>query len=140
VAAVAVSVAAAVTLGVAQLSTQHQLDTARASGAAIARVVTAPDARVAAARTSAGGSVTVVTSAALHESVVSATGMAPLPAGRVYQAWVMSPAGGARSAGLLQDSQLLTSAVTPGDRIGITVEPSGGTTRPTTTPIAVVPA
>jgi len=140
VAAAAASVAAAVTLGVTQLSTQDQLDTVRASGAAIARVVTAPDARVASARTSAGGSVTVVTSAALRESVVSAAGMAALPAGRVYQAWVMSPAGGARSAGLLQDTQLLASAVTPGDRIGITVEPSGGTTQPTTTPIAVVPA
>jgi len=140
VAAAAASVAVAAVLGVAQLSTQHLLDTARASGAAIARVVTASDAQVETARTSAGGSVTVVTSAALRESVVSATGMAALPAGRVYQAWVMTPAGGARSVGLLQDTQLLASAVHAGDRIGITVEPSGGTTRPTTTPIAVLPA
>ena len=140
VAAAAASVAVAAVLGVAQLSTQHLLDTARASGAAIARVVTASDAQVETARTSAGGSVTVVTSAALRESVVSATGMAALPAGRVYQAWVMTPAGGARSVGLLQDTQLLASAVHAGDRIGITVEPSGGTTHPTTTPVAVVPA
>jgi hypothetical protein len=63
--------------------------------------------------------------------------MAALPAGRVYQVWVMSPAG-ARSAGLLTGTQLLASAVTPGDRIGITVEPAGGTTRPTTTPVAVL--
>lgn len=139
IAAAAASVAAAVSLGVAQLSTQHQLDTVRASGAEIARVVTAPDAHVATARTGAGGSVTVVTSAALRESVVSATGMAALPAGRVYQVWVMSPAG-ARSAGLLTGTQLLASAVAPGDRIGITVEPAGGTTRPTTTPIATLPA
>jgi len=137
IAAAAASVAAAVSLGVAQLSTQHQLDTVRASGAEIARVVTAPDAHVATARTRAGGSVIVVTSAALRESVVSATGMAALPAGRVYQVWVMSPAG-ARSAGLLTGTQLLASAVTPGDRIGITVEPAGGTTRPTTTPVAVL--
>jgi anti-sigma factor RsiW len=137
VAAAAASVAAAVSLSVAQLSTQHQLDTARASGAAIARVVTAPDAHVATARTSAGGSITVITSAALRESVVSATGLAALPSGRVYQVWVMNPSG-ARSAGLLQDTQLLASAVTPGDRIGITVEPAGGTTRPTTTPVAVL--
>jgi len=137
VAAAAASVAAAVSLGAAQLSTQHQLDTVRASGAEIARVVTAPDAHVATARTSAGGSVTVVTSAARRESVVSATGMAALAHGRVYQVWVMSPAG-ARSAGLLTGTQLLASAVTPGDRIGITVEPAGGTTRPTTTPVAVL--
>jgi anti-sigma factor RsiW len=139
VAAAAASVAAAAVLGVDQLSTQHQLDTARASGAAIARVVTANDAQVETARTSAGGSVTVVTSAALRESVVSATGMAALPSGRVYQAWVMTPAGGARSVGLLQGTQLLASAVRAGDRIGITVEPAGGASRPTTVPIAVLP-
>jgi hypothetical protein len=143
IAAAAASVAAAVALGITQLSARHQLDSARSSAAAIARVVTAPDARVATSRTSAGGSVTVVTSAALHESVVSETGMPPLSSGRVYQVWVMSPSG-ARSAGLISASQarassLLASAVKPGDRIGITVEPAGGTRRPTTTPVTVLP-
>ena len=135
--AAAASVAAAVALGVTQLSTQHQLD--RAQQTAIARVVTAPDARVETARTSAGGSVTVVTSAALRQAVVSTTGMRLLPSGRVYQVWVISPSG-ARSAGLLHDTSLLASAVAPGDRIGITVEPAGGTTRPTTNPVTVLPA
>ena len=134
--AAAASVAAAVALGITQLSAQHQLGQARAT--AIARVVTAPDAHVETARTSRGGSVTVVTSAALREAVVSASGMASLPSGRVYQVWVMSRSG-ARSAGLMHGSSLLASAVRPGDRIGITVEPAGGTARPTTTPIAVLP-
>jgi anti-sigma factor RsiW len=134
--AAAAGVAAAAALGITQLSAQHQLDQARAT--AIARVVTAPDAHVETARTSAGGSVTVVTSAALREAVVSASGMASLPSSRVYQVWVMSPSG-ARSAGLMHGSSLLASAVRPGDRIGITVEPAGGTARPTTTPVAVLP-
>jgi anti-sigma-K factor RskA len=138
IAAAAASVAAAAGLGITQLSTEHQLDTARSSAAAIARVVTAPDARVETTRTSTGGSVTVVTSAALHEAVVSATGMPPLSSGRVYQVWVMSPSG-ARSAGLVNADSLLASGVRPGDRIGITVEPAGGTKRPTTTPVAVLP-
>src|SRR6185437_7211530 len=56
--AAAASVAVAAALGITQLSAQHQLDQARAT--AIARVVTAPDAHVATARTSVGGSVTVV--------------------------------------------------------------------------------
>ena len=133
--AAAASVAAAVALGITQLTAQHQLDQAQAT--AIARVVTAPDAHVDTAR-AAGGNVTVVTSAALHEAVVSTSGMASLPSGRVYQVWVMSPSG-ARSAGLMHGSSLLASAVRPGDQIGITVEPAGGTTRPTTTPVAVVP-
>ena len=133
--AAAASVAAAVALGITQLTAQHQLDQARAT--AIARVVTAPDAHVDTAR-AAGGSVTVVTSIRLHEAVVSTSGMASLPAGRVYQVWVMSPSG-ARSAGLIQGGSLLASAVRTGDQIGITVEPAGGTARPTTTPVAVVP-
>jgi anti-sigma factor RsiW len=133
--AAAASVAAALALGITQLTAQHQLDQARAT--AIARVVTASDAHVDTAR-AAGGNVTVVTSVALHEAVVSTSGMASLPSGRVYQVWVMSPSG-ARSAGLMQGSSLLASAVRPGDQIGITVEPAGGTTRPTTSPVAVIP-
>jgi hypothetical protein len=132
--AAAASVAAAVALGITQLTAQHQLNQAQAT--AIARVVTAPDAHVDTAR-AAGGNVTVVTSAALHEAVVSTSGMASLPSSRVYQVWVMSPSG-ARSVGLIHGSSLL-AAVRPGDQIGITVEPAGGTTRPTTTPVAVVP-
>ena len=133
--AAAASVAAAVALGVGELSAQHQLDRARET--AISRVVTAPDARVETARTSAGGSVTVVTSAALRDAVVSSTGLAPLSSGRVYQVWVMSPSG-ARSAGLLHGTSLL-AAIAPGDRIGITVEPAGGAARPTTNPVAILP-
>jgi anti-sigma factor RsiW len=134
--AAAARVAAAVALGITQLTAQHQLDQARAT--AIARVITAPDAHVETARTSAGGSVTVVASVALREAVVSTSGMASLPSSRVYQVWVMSPSG-ARSAGLMHGSSLLASAVRPGDRIGITVEPAAGTARPTTTPVAVLP-
>jgi hypothetical protein len=47
---------------------------------------------------------------------------------------------GARSAGLLPGGTLLASAVAPGDRIGITVEPAGGSHRPTTAPVAVLSA
>jgi anti-sigma factor RsiW len=138
--AAAASVAAAVALGVTQVSSQHRLESTRASAAAISRVVTAPDARIQTTRTTAGGSVTVVASAALREAVVTASGMVSPPAGRVYQVWVMSPSG-ARSAGLMTGAgTLLASAVVPGDRIGITVEPAGGTSKPTTTPVAVLSA
>ena len=136
--AAAATVAAAVALGITQVSTQHRLESTQASNTAITRVVTAPDARIESTRTSAGGSVTVVASAALREAVVTGTGTPP--AGRVYQVWVMSPSG-ARSAGLMAGpSTVLASAVVPGDRIGITVEPAGGTSKPTTTPVAVLPA
>ena len=136
--AAAASLAVAVALGVTQAATQHQLESVQASNSAINRVVTERDARIETTATSVGGSVTVVASAALREAVVTTSGMPALPASRVYQAWVISPSG-ARSAGLL-GGQLLASGVRPADRIGITVEPAGGTSSPTTTPVALLPA
>ena len=140
VAAVAVAVAAG--LGVTQVVTQHQLDNARASGTAITRVVTAPDARTETMRSSAGGTVTVVVSAKYRAAVVTSRGMPALTGSRVYQVWVMNGTG-ARSAGLLPHTgpanSVLASSVTPGDKIGITVEPAGGTPKPTTTPVVTMP-
>jgi anti-sigma factor RsiW len=138
----AACVAAAVGLGITQVATQHQLDSAHATSAAIAKVLDAPDARIEATPASMGGAVTVVVSALQREAVVTTSGMPSLSSSRVYQVWVMSSSG-ARSVGLLSSTdhigQLLASGVQSGDQIGITVEPSGGTSRPTTTPVATVP-
>ncbi|MGD0064941.1 MAG: anti-sigma factor [Streptosporangiaceae bacterium] len=138
----AAAVAVAVALGITQVSTQHQLNSAHQSAAAITKVLQAPDARLETTRTSAGGVITVAYSSDQGAAVITTTGMSALSAGRVYQAWVMSPSG-ARSAGLIshpgQISQLLASGVRSGDRIGITVEPAGGTSKPTTTPVVTVP-
>jgi len=142
VGAVAVaSVAAAVGLGITQISTQHQLDTVQASNAAITRVVQAPDARIE-KKATAGGTVTVVFSSQRAAAVITTSKLTALPSGRVYQLWVMSPAGispvQARSAGLLRSGPVLASAIRPGDRIGITVEPAGGTAQPTTKPVVTM--
>jgi len=119
-----------------------QSEGAATASAAISRVVTAPDARTQTMRTSAGGTVTVVVSAGQQAAVVSATGMRSLPPAQTYQLWVIGP-DGARSAGLLSRTgragPVLASGVEPGDRIGITVEPAGGTSGPTTTPVIAVP-
>jgi anti-sigma-K factor RskA len=138
----AASVVAAVGLGISQVSTQHQLNSAQAASVAIAKVLDAPDARIEATSATAGGAVTVVVSALQREAVVTTRGMPSLSSSRVYQVWVMNSSG-ARSAGLLsstnQIGQLLASGVRSGDQIGITVEPPGGSTHPTTTPVATVP-
>jgi len=138
----AASVVAAVGLGITQVSTQHQLDSAQARSAAIAKVLDAPDARLEATSATAGGAVTVVVSALQREAVVTTRGMPSLSSSRVYQVWVMNSSG-ARSVGLLASTnhigQLLASGVRSGDQIGITVEPSGGASHPTTTPVATVP-
>jgi anti-sigma-K factor RskA len=138
----AASVAAAVVFGLAQAGTPRQPDAVQAGNAAITQIVQAPDARIENMRTSAGGRVTVVFSGQRQLAIVTATGMTSPPAGQVYQLWVMSPTG-ARSAGVLtpadQGAPVLASGIRPGDRIGITVEPAGGTSSPTTAPVAVIP-
>jgi anti-sigma-K factor RskA len=143
VAVAAASVVAALALGGLQVVTQQRLDSARASGAAIARVLGASDARIETMATSEGGTVTVIVSDQQRDALVSTSGMTAPPDGRVYQLWVID-AYGARSAGLLPAAgptgPVLASGVLRGDRIGITVEPSGGTSRPTTTPIVMLPA
>ena len=140
-AAAAASVAAAMALGLTQALTGHQATASRSASSSVSRVLSAPDARTQTMRTTVGGTVILVVSRRLGEAVVSATGMPPLPAGRVYQLWVIGPAG-ARSAGLLSGTGrargVLASSVRPGDRIGITVEPAPGTSRPTTTPVVVM--
>jgi anti-sigma-K factor RskA len=80
-----------------------------------------------------------------REAVITTVGM-PVPSGtRVYQLWVISAAG-ARSAGLLPSSSngatspVLAADVQPGDKLAITVEPSGGTPQPTTTPVVLLTA
>jgi anti-sigma-K factor RskA len=57
----------------------------------------------------------------------------------------MTSSGAAESAGLLTvtssgaTAPALADGVLPGDRLGITVEPAGGTPQPTTTPVVVMP-
>lgn len=137
--------AAVVFLLVTQLSTSRQLQQARQDNSAIAAVLTAPDARIESLPATAGGTVTAVMSLRQEEAVVTTSDLPALPGTRVYQLWVMTSAGAAKSAGLLavassgSTTPVLADGVLPGDRLGITVEPAGGTSQPTTTPVVVMP-
>ena len=142
-AAAAVAIAVAAVLSVAQVTTQHELDQTQAEGRALAAVLAAPDARIMRQPTSAGGAATVVVSPVRHEMIFSTAGLPALPAAKVYQLWLMGPPG-TRSAGLLAASAgrttpVLASGLRPGDQVGLTVEPAGGTAEPTGTPILVMP-
>ena len=64
---------------------------------------------------------TAVVSARDHEAVVTAAGM---------------PAPPASSTG--STPPVLTTDIQPGDHLGITIEPAGGSARPTTTPIVLL--
>ena len=137
-------VAAIVFLVVTQVSTSSQLHQSQAANRAIAAVLAAPDARIESAGATVGGTVTAVVSARDREAVVTTADVPSLPQAQVYQLWVMTAAGTARSAGLLTFSSsgsavpVLAGDVLPGDKLGITVEPAGGTAQPTTTPVVTM--
>jgi anti-sigma-K factor RskA len=139
----AAGLAAATALGVVTITTQQQLDTAQSSNAAVAAVLNAPDAQIASAATSAGGTATVVASVREGTMVFTSSGLRTLPAQKVYELWFLGP-GNARRAGLVPPATgattapVLASGLEPGDKIGVTVEPAGGTNAPTTTPIVVM--
>jgi len=135
-----IAVIVAVVLGISLSGTDQQLTNERAQSQAIAAVLAAPDARTVSGNVASGGTTTVVLSAARRQLVITTSGLAALPAGKVYQLWLLGPPA-VRSAGLLPGAvsgragPVLASGLVPGDKLGLTVEPSGGTKLPTTTPI-----
>lgn len=134
----------AVVLGVLLGLARSELDAARSEQRQVAAVLDAPGARIVSARTTLGGSATVVVASRLHEVVFTSQGMPAQPGSKVYQLWLMRADGSSTSVALLSLAPdggtvpVLASGLRPGDRIGVTVEPAGGTTRPTTTPVVVI--
>ncbi|MFD3536924.1 anti-sigma factor domain-containing protein [Streptomyces sp. NPDC058664] len=147
--ALAASLAGAVTLaGVAGVQYQRAQEAgqraarAEASSTAVAAVLAAPDARVSTARLADGAVGTLVHAPSLDRAVFATAGMPAPPAGKVYQLWY-DDAGTMRSAGLMPSgaSSSTTLLEGPANRsagIGITVEPAGGSPRPTSAPVATM--
>jgi len=127
----------------AVLAAVAALSSGQAENAAIATLMSAPDARTTSVATSAGGTATVVSSLREAAIVFTSSGMRALPATEVYELWFIGH-GGARPAGLVPPagdggtSPVLASGFAPGDKVGVTVEPAGGTAAPTTTPVVVL--
>jgi len=140
--AAAAGLVAAAALGGVTVWTQHQLTTVQAENQAIAAVLAAPDAQIASARTSAGGVATVVASHSAGSIVFTSAGLQALPPSKVYELWFLGKT--ARPAGLLPPARagrtapVLAAGLAVGDKVGVTVEPAGGSSSPTTTPIVVL--
>jgi anti-sigma factor RsiW len=139
-----IAIAAAVVLGITLSDTEQQLNNQRsqnaataAQSAAVNAVLSAPDAQTVVGSVKTGGTTTVVLSAIRHELVVSTSGLAALPSGKVYELWLITPAAVAHRAGLLpaavsgRTAPVLATGLAAGDVLGMTVEPAGGTSQPT---------
>lgn len=144
VAFAAVAAALVIALGITAGVQHGQLDQARAQQQAVAAVLSAPDARLVSARTSLGGTATMVVTARLDKMVFTAQGLPALASARVYQLWLLTPSGGAISSGFLpgavggRTAPVLSAGPPSGDRVAVTVEPAGGSRQPTTRPIVVL--
>lgn len=109
----------------------------------VAELLAAPDAKMVRGEVTGGGTGTVVASAAEGRVVFLADGLARLPEDRTYQLWLIG-ADGPRPAGLLASSgdratPVLATGFTGREAVGLTVEPRGGSPRPTTPTVVVLP-
>ncbi|MFE4536123.1 anti-sigma factor domain-containing protein [Streptomyces scopuliridis] len=108
----------------------------------LAAVLAAPDAKVATDRLPDGATGTVVLSRDRDKAAFIALGMPRPPHGKVYQLWY-DDSGTMRSAGLMDatggtDTVLMAGRVGAASGMGITVEPMGGSARPTSPPLALM--
>jgi hypothetical protein len=138
------SIVVAVLFGLAQSHTQQELNQIQAENKAISLLLSSPQVTLLSHSTTQGGVATVVLAAARHQLVVVTNGLPALPAGQVYQLWLIGKTKTV-SVGLLPPATsgrtpaVLASGVVKGDRLGLTVEPAPGSTQPTTMPILALP-
>lgn len=137
----AACLALAIVFGVLFAITQGRLNSSQTQEDAIADVLSAPGTRAISHKTSIGGVIAVDVTRAMREAVVTTRDMPWLPASEAYQLWVLRPHGKALSDGLLtripdhRTAPVLAADLVRGDKVSLTVEPAGGTAKPTTRPI-----
>lgn len=106
------------------------------------QVIHAPDVQRIRGTMTDGTVLTAYRSASLDRAAILAPDLAPAPAGRVYQLWLQDAAGDLRPAGLLSagrsSAYVLSGDAASARGIGITIEPAGGSPKPTTTPLALL--
>jgi anti-sigma-K factor RskA len=116
---------------------QHR-DVERARSAQGSASTSPPEAGLSVRTTSLSkGSGTIVYAADAHKVVLIGRGMPALPAGKTYQLWMLPAKGKAVSAGVFQTDAAgnvayqTTGDLTGFDRMGISIEPAGGSAQPT---------
>ncbi len=107
------------------------------------QVLQAQDVQKKSAPVPGGGTATISASSAKDSFVILMDGVAPAPEGKVYQLWTLPKDGSAPVPQGTMDAQTLSKpAVVKGlasaSSVAITVEPTGGSSAPTTEPVLVV--
>lgn len=109
----------------------------------LAELTAASDLETTISDVAGGGSAKLIWSTELERAAVLVDDLPALDGDRTYQLWYIDGSG-ARPAGLFDASsagtswKVLDGTLTEADSVGITVEPSGGSTSPTSDPILVI--
>ena len=146
-AAAGLAAAAAVVLGVVTVragaerdAAQTQLAQLEARYAPFAQLASASDARGDSGTGAHGGTAFVLASHSRDRAVLLVADLPAPPAGHTYQAWLIG-GGQVRSAGLVPPDAgtgappLEFTGLAGASKVGLTVEPAGGSAQPTTTPV-----
>ena len=142
---VAVAAAAALFFGgtmVGQLNASNSV--AQAQAASLVELSAAADVQRAQSTVAGGGQATLIWSLELRRSAVVLDALPALPAGKTYELWYMDAAGAATPAGTFEAAgtgstwRVLEGKMSGGDTVGITIEPDGGSAKPTTKPILAI--
>ena len=134
--------AAAAVLLVGGLSWSPWDDGAGSSGSITEQVIAAKDAQRY-EKVIGGAKATIVRSASLGKAVIIADHMPAAPDGKDFQLWLDQPNRGMVSAGVMPHGTadtvtiLLEGDAATATGAGITVEPAGGSTEPTSPPVAL---
>ena len=140
--AVAAAVVLIVGVGVVA-STLGDTTQQQAQADQLAAINSASDSQRLAADIAGGGTATLVWSGELKSAAMIVDGLSALPSGKTYELWYID-ASGARPAGTFVVGagggtwRVLEGSMAAGDTVGVTIEPSGGSTTPTTKPIVAI--
>ncbi|MCP2329849.1 MULTISPECIES: anti-sigma factor domain-containing protein [Actinoalloteichus] len=110
------------------------------AGPALSDLLASEDTRVVSGESEGGGTATAVVSREADRAVLLVSGMPDAPADHGYQLWLIDDQH-ARPAGMLDDGEgpvVLVKGLDGAERIGVTVEPAGGSRQPTTDPVMVL--
>lgn len=105
----------------------------------VSTIMTSDDAAQMTIPSQGGGSLHLMYSRDQQALLVQPAGLPALPADSTYQLWLIDPATGAESAGMLtpsEDAMMVHHEMGPEVVLGLTIEPAGGSEQPTTEPIA----
>lgn len=127
-------------LGIAAAVWQPWTPSDNGSLTASEQILRATDAQSVALDLGAAGRATVTRSPSIGKAVIATTGMVAAPSGKVYELWLQTEKGVMVPAGLMPNkpdhTMVLEGDANNAKAAGITIEPAGGSDKPTSKPFA----